>query len=208
VSSGRSYAGEAAEARVARRRRQLLDAGLELFGTIGYQRTTVRGLCRAAKVADRYFYEEFDGTEDLLLAVYNDCLDRLERSVTGALLAVPSEVEAMAEAGLDAFLAEVESDPRLARIVWFEVLGVSPRVEAAYMERTARFGELLVRLLDERGLLASLPSGERRVLTLALVGGVSQVVLDWVSRGFVPARSHLVKPLTRMLLASATITER
>jgi AcrR family transcriptional regulator len=54
--SGRSYGGESANDRLARRRRQLLDAGLELFGTTGYRATTVRQLCREARVSDRYFY--------------------------------------------------------------------------------------------------------------------------------------------------------
>jgi hypothetical protein len=37
--------------------------------------------------------------------------------------------EVLAGVGLDAFLAVVQEDPRLARLVWFEVLGVSLRDE-------------------------------------------------------------------------------
>lgn len=59
---------------------------------------TVRQLCREAKGSDRYFYEQFDSTEDLLLAVYDECTRGLE-----------------------------EADPRLARVVWFEVLDLGQR---------------------------------------------------------------------------------
>ena len=78
--SGRTYGGESADDRLTRRRRQLLDAGLELFETAGCRATTVRQLCRAAKVSDRYFYEQFDSTEDLLLVVYDECTRGLEEA--------------------------------------------------------------------------------------------------------------------------------
>ena len=70
--SGRPYAGERPGERVLRRRQQFLDAGLELFGSIGYRATTVRILCKQAKLTDRYFYESFTSTEDLLLEVYRN----------------------------------------------------------------------------------------------------------------------------------------
>jgi AcrR family transcriptional regulator len=202
VSNGRTYRGEAPADRTARRRRQLLDAGLELFGTVGYAKATVRLICREAKVADRYFYEEFAATEDLLLAVYLECLDRLRAAVLDAVAGLEAaDVETFAHDGLDAFFACVESDPRLARIVWFEVVGVSARVEAAYLEQMHRFGELLVVLLEQRGVLAGSGEEERAVLLAAVVGGVSHVVLTWVNHGFKPPRPRLVRPLVRFLLA-------
>jgi AcrR family transcriptional regulator len=199
---GRNYAGEAAGDRTARRRRQLLDAGLEIFGTTGYRKATVRLICREAKVADRYFYEEFSSTEDLLLAVYHACLEKLRSTVLEAVTGLDgADVATLAHDGLDAFFACVEADPRLARVVWFEVVGVSARVEAAYLEQTKAFGELLVLLLDQRGVLPEMRADERAVVLLAVVGGVSQVVLNWVNDGFKPPRPRLVRPLVGFLLA-------
>lgn len=109
--SGRTYAGESASDRAGRRRRQLLDAGLELFGTAGYRATTVRLLCREARVSDRYFYEQFDSTEDLLVAVYDECTARLEAAALTALGDGDGDVGDLARRGLDAFLALVEEDP-------------------------------------------------------------------------------------------------
>jgi AcrR family transcriptional regulator len=202
VSTGRSYRGETASDRAARRRRQLLDAGLELFGTVGYARATVRLICRQAKVADRTFYDEFASTEDLLLAVYHECLARLRAAVLEAVAGLDrADVETLAHDGLDAFFACVENDPRLARVVWFEVVGVSSRVEATYLEQMNAFGELLVVLLDQQGVPQSVSGEEREVLLAAVVGGVSYVVLTWVNHGFKPPRPRLVRPLVRFLQA-------
>jgi AcrR family transcriptional regulator len=205
IPHGRIYAGEAPEDRVARRRRQLMEAGLEIFGTLGYAKATVRLICREAKVADRYFYEEFASTEDLLLAVYQACLQRLRDSVLAAVAGLEGDdVATLAHDGLDAFFACVEADPRLARVVWFEVVGVSARVEATYIEQTRAFGELLVVLLDQKGVLGGIRAEDRSVVLLAVVGGVSQVVLNWVNDGFTPPRPRLVRPLVGFLLAGTT----
>jgi hypothetical protein len=64
-----------------------------------------------------------------------------------------------------------------------------------------RFGELLVVLLEQRGVLAGSGEEERAVLLAAVVGGVSHVVLTWVNHGFKPPRPRLVRPLVRFLLA-------
>ncbi|WP_370248989.1 TetR/AcrR family transcriptional regulator [Nocardioides sp.] len=207
TTTGRTYGGESAADRAARRRTQLLDAGLEVFGTDGYRKATVRQLCREAKVADRYFYEEFPGTEDLLLAVYDRCLDRLQAAVvTATSQAAHEELATLAEAGLTAFFSTLATDPRTARVVWFEILGVSARVEAHYLRRTEEFGALLAGVVDDRGVLDSVPADQRRILLQALVGGISQVVLHWAYDGATTPPDQLVPPLVRFLLAGAAAT--
>lgn len=202
VDTGRAYAGESLVERNLRRRGQLLDAGLEVFGTKGYHRATVRTLCRTAHIADRQFYAQFKSTEDLLLAVYNRCLDYLEATVLAALEGHDSDVDTLAEVGLDAFFECVQQDPRLARVVWFEVLGVSPQVDAAYMARTLAFGELLIKVSEDRDLEQSAVGAERQVIANALVGAISQTVLNWVYSDFDLPRHALVQPLVGLLRAS------
>jgi AcrR family transcriptional regulator len=202
--SGRSYGGESATDRLARRRRQLLDAGLELFGTGGYRATTVRQLCREAKVSDRYFYEQFDSTEDLLLAVYDECTAELERAALAGIGDRGGEVHEMAQRGLDAFLAVVESDPRLARVVWFEVLGVSPRVEAAYLSRMQSFGHLMVGVVDGREGAAEVSEVARELVATTAVGAVSYTVMTWANAHFSPARDEVAGTLARFLAGATT----
>lgn len=202
--SGRTYAGESASDRDARRRRQLLDAGLELFGTAGYRATTVRQLCREAKVSDRYFYEQFDSTEDLLLAVYDECTARLEQAALAALGDRGDEVGDLARRGLDAFLALVEDDPRVARVVWFEVLGISARVESTYLARMQGFGHLMIGVLSEREDAATLPDDTRELMASAAVGAVSHAVVTWASAGFATDRGVVTSSLSDFLAGAAT----
>lgn len=202
--SGRTYAGESASDRLERRRRQLLGAGLELFGTAGYRATTVRLLCREARVSDRYFYEQFDSTEDLLVAVYDECTARLEQAVLAALDDRTGEVGDLAHRGLDAFLALVEDDPRLARVVWFEVLGVSARVESTYLARMQHFGHLMLDVLADRDDTAVLPDAARELMASAAVGAVSNAVVTWSITGFATRREVVTESLAQFLAGAAT----
>ena len=206
--SGRTYAGESASDRAGRRRRQLLDAGLELFGTAGYRATTVRLLCREARVSDRYFYEQFDSTEDLLVAVYDECTAGLEAAALTALGDGTGEVGDVARRGLDAFLALVEDDPRLARVVWFEVLGVSARVESTYLSRMQRFGHLMLGVLADRDDTADLPGPARELMASAAVGAVSNAVVTWSITGFTTERAIVTESLAQFLAGAATALAR
>lgn len=209
--TGRTYGGESADERSARRRQQFLSAGLELFGTIGYGATGVRSVCRTAGLTDRYFYEQFDNLEALLLAVYEDCTDRLALAVDPGADVVDDDLATEITAGLDRFLATVEGDHRLARVVWFEVLGVSERIEAASLARMRRFGDQLIELLAERGAATVGAPGSTstlRILADAAVGGVSQVVMAWCAAGFDRDRIELVDALTRFLEAVAVASDQ
>src|ERR1700744_499496 len=59
ATSARPYGGVGAADRLATRRTRLLKAGLDLLGGDDAAELTVRGVCRLAGVAGRYFYESF-----------------------------------------------------------------------------------------------------------------------------------------------------
>ena len=105
-----------------------MQAGLELFGTAGYARSSIRAVSAAASLNSRYFYESFTSREDLLYAVYQrivtDIFTRAAEAVRGE-----QTLEAQARAGLRAGWMAVTEDRRKARIVAIEVVGVSERLE-------------------------------------------------------------------------------
>ena len=198
--SGRIYGGESAEERLARQRRQFLDAGLELFGTVGYRATTVRMLCKQAGLTDRYFYKTFTDTEDLLAAVYTESLDQIQTEVIAAINAAMNKQPAsgVVDAGLEAFFTAFEN-ARVARVCWLEVLGVSPRIDALYTKRIEQFADLLLDL--GKSMLADwrLPEEETRITGLALIGAISQSALHWLLEDYCSSRSSLISANSRLI---------
>lgn len=200
-SPARTYGGESAEERTARRRRQLLDAGRASFGSVGFRASTVRGICRDAHVADRYFYELFPTLEDLLVEVYRECIATLTRSTTAAVDDLPAGTDplTLSRHGLDGFFRAVE-DRELARIVWLEVLGVSPRVDRTYLDTMHGFGELMVGLLGRHTPDIAVGSSLDRLATAA-VGGISHTAMTWLMDRYRADRTDLVHGTARFLAA-------
>lgn len=198
--SGRIYGGESAEERLARQRRQFLDAGLELFGTVGYRATTVRMLCKQAGLTDRYFYKTFTDTEDLLAAVYTESLDQIQTEVITAINASANEqlANGAIDAGLEAFFTAFEN-ARVARVCWLEVLGVSPRIDELYTKRIEQFADLLLDLGKSMLPDWRLPEEETRITGLALIGAISQSALHWLLEDYRSSRSTLISANGRLI---------
>lgn len=60
----RIYGGVEANLREEDRRKKLIEAGLEAFGTKGYAKTNIKTICKLAGLTERYFYESFRHKED------------------------------------------------------------------------------------------------------------------------------------------------
>ena len=200
ADSGRKYGGESAEARQARQRLQFLDAGLKLFGTEGYHATTVRGLCKEAGLTDRYFYKNFNNIEDLLVAVYNSTQDVIQAQVMQAVNQALQQnaLDTVTSAALDTFFKAIEN-PWIARVCWLEVLGVSPRVQAMYMQRVQQYADLLLTVAQHLRITWSHEDDEAQFIALALIGAVSQSAMNWLLSGYRAKRSTVVAANTVIL---------
>ncbi|MFD0949041.1 TetR/AcrR family transcriptional regulator [Paraperlucidibaca wandonensis] len=199
----RSYAGMPPEERIARRRQQFMDAGRQLFGTMGYRKVTVRLLCAEAGLTDRYFYESFPSTEALLVAVYQEMIDHLEHTILVALATTSGEtMEQRIKIGLDAFY-QVAEDPLLSRVIWIEILGISPGIDAIYNQTLRRFSNLLFTL--SQVMIPTLPVSEAVVRTafMGLIGAVSETAKDWLHSDYSQSRETLVEG--NMLLFSGLV---
>jgi AcrR family transcriptional regulator len=206
----RRYAGQSAEQRRADRQRRLLDAGLELFGTRGFRVTTVTDLCRTAGVAPIHFYEEYSGREALLEAVYDEIMDTTRDDVDVALDECPVDFRARSRAGLDAFCHSMLDDPRRARVQCVEMVGVSPAMEARRHQGLVAYAELTV-----DSFFLARPEADReptpddiatmpalRTMAIALVGGVNEAIVDWLTEPDPQPIAALIDALTDVYIAT------
>jgi AcrR family transcriptional regulator len=178
-----------------------MEAGLELFGTLGYARTSIRAVSAAASLNSRYFYESFGSREDLLYSVYQrivgDIFSRASEAVAGE-----TTIEAQARAGLRAGWTAVTEDRRKARIVAIEVVGVSERLEL--LRRETRHA--LAQLTADRAL--SLAEGVKLrldpvITTRFLMGGVVELLADWINGDLDASVDEVVEHFTALFAAAA-----
>jgi AcrR family transcriptional regulator len=201
ASSRRPYRGATPEERDAARRRRLLDTAREQFGTAGWNGVSITGLCRDAAVTTRHFYALFGGREELFVALYEELVEALLATVAAAAAAAPLEAEARARATFGSIADLYDADPRVARIVLVEVLGVSERVEAHRRAAILRFAEQVEALTSELVEAGALPSRERPGLTaLAIVGATAELLVHHAAGEPTASREAIVSELVRLYL--------
>src|SRR5258708_23847973 len=156
-----------------------MEAGLEVFGTLGHARAWIRAVSAAASPDSRYFYESFSSREDLLYYVYERIVVDIFTRAREAI-ARENTIEAQARAGLRAGWAAVTEDRRKARVVALEVVGVSERLER--LRRGTRHA--LAQLTADRALTPADGPPLRaapRITAPLLIGGVVELLLDWIN---------------------------
>lgn len=179
----RVYGGLEADERQARRREQLLAAGLERFAADGWSGATVAGICETAGLSRRYLYEHFPDREALFLAVLDRVAADAEEVVRRSVAVAPGSPTDRARAVLAALVAHFAEDPRTVRVALIESMA-TPAFRARRRELLARFGDLAARLLAAFRP-ADAPSGAGReraaVFGALLTGGLVELLIAWAT---------------------------
>ena len=192
--SGRIYGGLSASERRAERRERLLDAGLELFGTVGFAKTTIPMLCSASGVTARHFYEEFESREALLRELYDRIAENALERVVAALRDIGRDVRARIRHSNEAYFRYLTSDPRLARVYAIEAVGLNPELEA---HRRAK-REAFVKKMTKAAQRVDEPTVDSRLLSAAIAGAAHDLVLEWVVATRRPSVEKMIDTITNV----------
>jgi AcrR family transcriptional regulator len=116
----RRWRGREPADRVADRRAQLVEAGLELMGTAGARGVSMRGVCRQAGLTERYFYESFGHVDELLVEVLELVVLKARDALFAALDTAPAQLGPLIRHGVRAFTEFLLADPRRGRVMFVE----------------------------------------------------------------------------------------
>ncbi|MDF3336846.1 TetR family transcriptional regulator [Mycolicibacterium septicum] len=196
----RPYRGQAADARSADRRARLLQAGVDLVGTHGVAAMTMRAVCREAELSQKFFYESFTGTDDLLREVYRSTFEQARR-VINAAGDPEADLSSRTRAGVGAAAQLVRDDPRVCRILLVEPIA----------DLTLRqFVRDTIGTMTMGGLTA--PNGStaaRAKMQYATVfGAIISLFIEWTEGNLGPDQDAFVDHVTTMLLSSPLFDRR
>jgi AcrR family transcriptional regulator len=181
-------------------RERILDAALEVFARKGYHRAIVDDIVRASGTSKGAVYHHFPNKEAVFLALVDDFAARLARAAAAAIAAQHGAL-ARVEGALTAALTTFAADERLARLILLEAVSLGPTYQAKRAEVTDRFAALIRGYLDEAVADGSIAALDTRVTTLAWLGAVNEVVVQWL-HGSLDDLPAVIPALTRVLLRS------
>lgn len=181
-------------------RARILDGALDVFARKGYHRAIVDDIVRASGTSKGAVYHHFANKEAVFLALVDEFAGRLAAAVAGVVAARRGALDKV-EGALTAALATFADNERLARLILLEAVSLGPTYQAKRVEVTARFAALIQTYLDEAVADGSLAPLDTRVATLAWLGAVNEVVVQWLHGG-VPDLSATIPALSTVLLRS------
>ncbi|WP_062996029.1 TetR/AcrR family transcriptional regulator [Nocardia mikamii] len=197
---GRKYQGLMPDERREQRRAAILDAALEVFGTSGYAGSSVKQICRAARLTERYFYESFTDRESCLAALYSEIVDRVRGATMAAMISAGDDIDDRTRAGIQTFIDYLTEDRRLARVALIEAVGVSSAMEERRHAVLREFAEIVTTTWA-----AARPeplSAKQHSAAVALVGGVNHLLVDWLMSGTPQTPAALTDVCTTLFISA------
>jgi AcrR family transcriptional regulator len=177
--AGRVYGGVTGEQRIAERRRKLIEAGMNLFGSGGSGSVRVKDVVVEAGLTERYFYESFSDLGALFDAVLELAMDTIELDVNAAVVKALDDDITRVSIALRASVETLANDPRMIRIIFVEALGNGRRANFRRHELSVRAAENFFRWSGtDMGDFDSSPI-DTRMKTFALSGAASELLISW-----------------------------
>lgn len=162
----------------ARRRRQLLEVALGVFGEQGFHRTSMNDIAEAAGVTKPVLYQHFRSKRDLYRELLTEVGSSLLDAITKATAAAASPHEQV-ELGFVAYFRFVADNEPAFRILFGGGTRRDEEFAAQVALVEAAIADAIATLIDVEGL----PAGARRQLAHGLVGLAEGTSRLWVADG-------------------------
>ena len=165
----------------------------------GYGDTTIADIVREAGVSRRTFYEQFSTKAECLIALY-EAASRNALKVLRESIDPRHEWQTQVERALAAYLGCMAQNPVLMRTLFIEILGLGTEGLAARRRVNEEIAKFMLDVVNgeggrERGTPLSAD------MAMAVVGGINELILQYIEQGRVALLLELVAPSSQLLRA-------
>jgi AcrR family transcriptional regulator len=176
-------------------RERIFDAIADLTAAHGYPALSLEEIAARAAISLQTFYTHFASKEEAFLATYEVGHAKAIAIVNQALVREPSWIGAV-RAGVRALLELLASEPSYAHLACVDVMVAYPRLAT----RADEANDSYARLLDLRIGEGAPSPGTAPVVGEAIVGGVYELLHDYVLRGRVRRLPELADHVSYIVL--------
>jgi AcrR family transcriptional regulator len=180
------WSGVPLEDRQALRREDLIAAGVGLLGSEGGPALTVRAVCKAAGLTERYFYESFSDRDQFVGAVYDDVCAKAMSTLSSSTTARDA---------VERFVALMVDDPTRGR-----VLLLAPAVEPVLTQSGADWMPSFIELLQHKLTRIADPAVQAMVAT-GLIGALTTLFTAYLNGRLAATREQFIDYCVDMLLS-------
>jgi AcrR family transcriptional regulator len=172
-------------------RSRLMEGMAHAVSRKGYADTTIADIVAEAGVSRRTFYEHFTSKAECLTALYEAASHNALKVLRDAI--DPSHGwQTQVESALRAYLGCMASNPVLVRTLFVEILHLGGEGLEARRRVNRELAAFIVQTV--RG-------GVTPQLAMAIVGGINELVLEYIEQDKVARLQDLVDPASRLVHA-------
>ena len=180
------WSGVPLQDRQTLRRDELIAAGVGLLGGAAGPALTVRAVCRAAGLTERYFYESFTDRDEFVRAVY----DHVCSTAMSALATSENPRDAV-----ERFVTLMVDDPARGR-----VLLIAPQREPVLAQSGAEWVPMFIELLEHKLTRHTDPAAQAMAAT-GLVGALTALFTAYLNGALTTTREQFIDYCVDMLLS-------
>ncbi len=182
------WSGVPLEDRQALRRDELIAAGVDLLGGEAGPALTVRAVCRAAGLTERYFYESFSDRDEFVRAVYDDVCARAMSTLSSSTTA---------QDAVERFVALMVDDPTRGR-----VLLLAPTVEPVLTRSGASWMPSFIELLQRKvaRITGITDSAVQAMAATGLLGALTALFIAYLDGRLTATRQQFIDHCVDMVL--------
>lgn len=182
----------------AEHRSRLLEGMAHAVAAKGYGDTTIADIVREASVSRRTFYEHFSTKAQCLIALYEASSHNALKVLKGAIDPA-HEWQTQIETALAAYLGCMAQSPVLMRTLFIEILGLGAQGLQSRRRVNQEIADFVLEIVNGPSARrkAPLPRG----LAMAVVGGINELVLEYIEQDRVDALAELVGPSSELVRA-------
>jgi AcrR family transcriptional regulator len=159
------------------RRRQLLDAAMEVFVARGYHAAAMDEIADRAGVSKPVLYQHFPGKQELYLALLDESVDRLIEAVEAALRSTADNRQRV-NATFAAYYEYIAEHTGTFRLVFESDLTSEPAVRERLEAADQRCADMISQVIKED---AGLADDEAHLLSIGLLGMAQVSARYWLN---------------------------
>lgn len=192
----RGWAGTTMAERQSARQAKLRAAAYQLIAEGGSAAVTVRSVCRASGLTDRYFYESFASRDDLIAALFLEAADEVHQALTQVIERDQGDTERLvADAGA-VFEEHILDNPARGRLLLVDSI-TEPALAGVSLAAVPAFTRMVANQLPADS------TREKRALTaVGLTGALAAMLTSWYGGTLRVSREALVEHCTELLLGA------
>ncbi|HUR90758.1 MAG TPA: TetR/AcrR family transcriptional regulator [Ramlibacter sp.] len=180
---------------VREHRTRVLEGMAHAVSRKGYADTTIGDIVAEASVSRRTFYEHFDSKAECLIALYEAASHNALKVLRDAIQ--PGHGwQTQVESALRAYLGCLASNPVLVRTLFIEILHLGAQGLASRRRVNREIADFIVQKVNGSGGATITPK-----LAMAIVGGINELVLEYIEQDKVADLEDLVEPASHLVHA-------